>query len=657
MRLLELLLGRPLRSDEEAVERIGVLTAIPVLGLDALASASYGPEAALTVLLPLGATATIWVRPITLAIVAVLTVVALSYAQTIPAYPNGGGSFTVAKENLGRTPGLLAAAALCTDYVLNVAVAISAGIGAICSAEPRLLPYTLPLCLGVLALLTIVNLRGVRESGLAFLLPTYLFVASLLFTFGLGAWKVVLAHGHPTPVVPPPRLPQAAAAASLWLLLRAFASGCTALTASTPVSAVPIFREPKVHRARRTLAAITAILMVLLLGISLLSQAYGIGATEPGKPGYQSVISQIVGAVTGRGWFYFVTMGAVFSVLTLSANTSFADFPRVCRLLALDEYLPPGFAHRGRRLVYSRGILSLAGIAAALLIAFGGITDRLIPLFAVGAFLAFTMSQLGMVMHWRRTGGPGARRSLVMNAAGALATSLTLVIIVASKFTEGAWLTVIAIPLLVAAFSYIRHYYDRLWGELGDPSPLDFSHLARPIVVVPLLRLDRVARKGLRLALSLTDDVRAVQVLTEEMMVEDLRSRWPDLVERPARAAGLRPPQLVVIPSEYRELFGPFLNYLRGLSAIEPERPIAVLVPELVRRRWYHFFLESRATILKALLLLEGGPQITVIDCPWYLQDDLDDRLVTRPPRLRTGRAGRAVRAAPAPRSSARAPS
>ncbi|HEX9575761.1 MAG TPA: APC family permease [Myxococcales bacterium] len=503
-----------------------------------------------------------------------------------------------------------------------------------------------------------VNLRGVRESGLAFLLPTYLFVASLLFTFGLGAWKVVLAHGHPTPVVPPPRLPQAAAAASLWLLLRAFASGCTALTGVEAVSnAVPIFREPKVHRARRTLAAITAILMVLLLGISLLSQAYGIGATEPGKPGYQSVISQIVGAVTGRGWFYFVTMGAVFSVLTLSANTSFADFPRVCRLLALDEYLPPGFAHRGRRLVYSRGILSLAGIAAALLIAFGGITDRLIPLFAVGAFLAFTMSQLGMVMHWRRTGGPGARRSLVMNAAGALATSLTLVIIVASKFTEGAWLTVIAIPLLVAAFSYIRHYYDRLWGELGDPSPLDFSHLARPIVVVPLLRLDRVARKGLRLALSLTDDVRAVQVLTEEMMVEDLRSRWPDLVERPARAAGLRPPQLVVIPSEYRELFGPFLNYLRGLSAIEPEGPIAVLVPELVRRRWYHFFLESRATILKALLLLEGGPQITVIDCPWYLRDDLDDRLVTRPPRLRTGRAGRAVRAAPAPRSSGRAPS
>jgi len=664
MRLLELLLGRPLRSDEEAVERIGVLTAIPVLGLDALASASYGPEAALTVLLPLGVTATIWIRPITLAIVGVLAVVALSYAQTIPAYPNGGGSFTVAKENLGRKPGLLAAAALCTDYVLNVAVAISAGIGAIASAEPRLLPHTLPLCLGVLALLMIVNLRGVRESGLAFLAPTYLFVASLLFTLGLGAWKTVLADGHPTPVVPPPRLPPVAAAASLWLLARAFASGSTALTGVEAVSnAVPIFREPKVHRARRTLGAMTAILMVLLLGISLLSQAYGIGATEPGKPGYQSVISQMVGAVTGRGWFYFLTMGAVFSVLTLSANTSFADFPRVCRLLALDEYLPPGFAHRGRRLVYSRGIVALAVIAAALLIGFGGITDRLIPLFAVGAFLAFTMSQLGMVMHWRRTGGPGARRSLILNAAGALATSVTLVVIIVSKFTEGAWLTVVVIPLLVAGFSYIRRYYDRVWGELGDPSPLDLSNLARPIVVVPLLRLDRVARKGLRFALSLTDDVRAVQVLTEDMMIEDLRSRWPDLVERPARAAGLRPPQLVVIPSEYREFFGPFLDYLRGLSAIEPDRPISVLVPELVRRRWYHFFLESRATILKALVLLEGGPQISVIDCPWYLQDDLVGELVGRPARFRTGRAASARRAAPsrpaaaAPRSSGPAPS
>jgi amino acid transporter len=633
VRLLELLLGRPLRSDEEDVERIGVLTGIPVLGLDALASASYGPEAALTVLLPLAGAATVWIRPITLAIVALLAVVALSYAQTIPAYPNGGGSFTVSKQRLGRRPGLLAAAALCTDYVLNVAVGISAGIGAIASAVPALLPYTLPLCMGVLLLLTLVNLRGVRESGLVFLVPTCLFVVMLLLTVGLGLWSAVAAHGHPTPLVPPRPRPPGMAAPSLWLLLRAFASGCTALTGVEAVSnAVPIFREPKVRRARRTLATIVAILIVLLLGISGIAHAYGIGATEPGEPGYQSVISQIVGAVAGRSGFYFVTMAAVFSVLTLSANTSFADFPRVCRLLALDEYLPPGFAHRGRRLVYSRGIVALALLAGALLVAFHGITDRLIPLFAIGAFLAFTLSQLGMVWHWRRAGGPGSRRSLLLSAAGTLATSVALVIIIVSKFTEGAWLTVIVIPTLVLGFLAIRRYYDRLWGELADPSPLDASRLARPIVVVPLLRLDRVARKGLRLALSLSDHVRAVQVLTEEMATEDLRGRWPELVERPVRSAGLEPPELVVIPSVYREFYRPLLDHLRRLSAAEPDRPIAVLVPELVRRHWYQLFLDSRATILKALLLLEGGPRITVIDCPWYVEDELPGS--SRPARV-----------------------
>jgi hypothetical protein len=245
-----------------------------------------------------------------------------------------------------------------------------------------------------------------------------------------------------------------------------------------------------------------------------------------------------------------------------------------------------------------------------------------------------------------------------MNATGAAATTVTLGVIVVSKFTEGAWLTVIVIPLLVLGFKSIRRYYDRLWGELGDSSPLDLSQIARPVVLVPLFRWDRVARKALRFALSLSDDVRAVQVLTEDMMIQDLRGQWPELVERPARAAGLQPPQLVVVPSEYREFFGPFLDYVRAVAAVEPDRPIAVLVPELVRGRWYHFFLESRATLLKALLLLEGGPQISVIDCPWYLQEDLDGRLVSRPRRLTAGRAAAAGRrASPAPRSSGRAPS
>ncbi|MFL5279137.1 MAG: APC family permease [Myxococcales bacterium] len=634
MRLVHFLFGRPLRSDEQDAERIGVVPAVPVLGLDALASASYGPEAALTVLIPLGAGALGFIGPITAAISVVLLLVAISYGQTIPAYPNGGGSFTVAKENLGENAGLLAATALCIDYVLNTAVAISAGVGAVASVEPRLLPWTLPLCLGVLVALTVVNLRGLREAGLVFVAPTYLFVGCLLATVAIGAWKTFAAHGHPHPMAAPPQLSAAAEPAGLWIVARAFASGCTALTGVEAVSnAVPIFRKPKVRNARRTLAAIAGILMVLIAGIAFLAHAYGIGATEPGRPGYQSVISQLVAAVAGRGAFYYLTMGSVFAVLALSANTSFADFPRVCRLLALDDYLPDGFARRGRRLVYSRGIVTLAVLAAVLLVAFRGITDRLIPLFAVGAFLSFSMSQLGMVLHWKRQGNS---RSLLLNLLGAAATLATLIVIVVSKFAEGAWLTVLVIPAVLFAFWRVRRAAQRVSAERVDSTPLDLSALARPIVVVPAQRLDRVARKGLRMALTLSDDVRVVQVIGEETKADDLTGSWEAQVADPARKAGLPTPKLVVISSAYRQFFGPLLDYLRRLSAAEPERPIAVLVPELVRRRWYHFFVRSRATLLKALLLFEGGPQITIINTPWYLSDELEGAVISRPrPRWR----------------------
>ncbi len=431
MSLKELLVGRALRSEAEQAEQIGPLAGVPVLGLDALASASYGPEAALTVLLGLGVAASSYIGEVALAIVVVLLLVFISYRQTIAAYPHGGGSFTVAKENLGPRAGLLAATALAIDYVLNVAVAISAGVGALVSAVPWLLPHTLSLCLVVLVGLTLVNLRGIRTAGLLFLLPTYLFVGCLGLTFVVGVAKTFLAGGHPVPPVPLPDAPATPAGAMPWLLLRAFASGCTALTGVEAVSnAVPIFRPPGVPNARRTLAAIVLILAAFVAGIGFLAGRYGIHATPPGEAGYQSVVSQLVAAVMGRGAFYFVTMGAVLAVLMLSANTSFADFPRVCRVLAEDEYLPAEFAHRGSRLVYSAGIVLLSVLAGGLLVAFGGITDRLIPLFAVGAFLAFTLSQLGMVAHWRRLGGPHARRSLALNTLGALATGVTLVIVV-----------------------------------------------------------------------------------------------------------------------------------------------------------------------------------------------------------------------------------
>ena len=351
--LRDLLFGSPLASDQEGEQRVGFVVGIPMLGLDALSSAAYGPEAAMTLLIPLGALSVHFVGPITAIIVLLLLIVYFSYLQTIGAYPGGGGSYTVASRNLGAFPGQLAAAALLLDYVLVVAVGISAGIGALVSAVPSLQPHTLLLCLAVLALIATVNLRGVRESGLAFVVPTYLFVACLGAVLAIGLVKTWLSGGHPAPVVAPPVLPAATSAASVWLLLRAFASGCTAMTGVEAVSnGITAFREPAVKNARRALTGIIGVLVVLLAGIAYLASAYHIGATEPGVAGYQSVLSLLVAAVAGRGWFYYVTMAGILAVLALSANTGFADFPRLCTLLAREGYLPRIFASRGRRLVY-----------------------------------------------------------------------------------------------------------------------------------------------------------------------------------------------------------------------------------------------------------------------------------------------------------------
>ena len=621
MSIFELLFGKRLRSEEEQREQLSTVSAIPAVGLDALASAAYGPEAALTVLL-LGHLGSAYILPITGSIIFLLFLVALSYRQTIPAYPNGGGSFTVAKENLGLLPGLLAGTSLCIDYVLNVAVAISAGVGALVSAAPPLQPYTLHFCLGILLLLTALNLRGVRSAGMMLLLPTYLFIFCLGLAIVLGTVKLFAAHGRPVPVQPLPVIPATGAhAAGIWLLLRAFASGCTALTGIEAISnAVPIFREPSTVRAKRTLTLILAILGCLLAGIAGMVQAYGITATPPGKPGYQNVLSQILSAVAGRGLLYYTSISSIFAVLLLSANTSFTGFPGVCRLLALDDFLPAEFAHRGRRLVYSTGIVALAVLSAILLVAFGGVTDRLIPLFAVGAFSAFTLSQLGMVFHWKRSGGKHALHSMVLNGIGAVATGATLIIIAAAKFTQGAWLTIVVMPLSLVAFFRIRRYNQAIEQEVEEgPGPLDVQDLPPPIVVVPLKRLNRVTRKALRFAVSFGVDVYAVQVVAEEAHTEDLARMWRTLVEEPARRSGCTVPKLVIVKSPYREFFGPLIEHINKLSARSPQRPIAVVIPELVEKRWYNFLFRHRATLLKELLLLHGGPQILVISAPWYL--------------------------------------
>jgi amino acid transporter len=619
MSLRSFIFGKPLRTEAEAEERIGVGTGIPVLGLDALASASYGPEAALTVLLVAGPAGSQAILPVIGCVLGLLLVVFFSYRQTIAAYPNGGGSFTVVNDNLGAAAGTVAAAALATDYVINAAVAISAGVGALVSAVPALFPHTLYLCLGVLGFLTIVNLRGIRSAGLLFMVPTYAFALTLLITIVAGLWRI--GAGQPAPAQAAAAVPLTVGGSGIgvWLLLRAFASGCTAMTGVEAVSnGVPLFRQPSTVLAARTLTAIVALLTVLIGGLAILVRAYDVMATAPGEPGYQSVISQVVAAVSGRGAFYYVTMTSVLTVLALSANTSFADFPRVCRVLAAEHYLPPELARRGSRLVFTSGILLLALLAAGLLVAFGGVTDRLIPLFAVGALLAFSMSQFAMVAHWRAHRQPRWRMRLLINAVGGAATTTALGIVIVSKFTHGAWMTAVVIPALVLLFRGFKGYNDGVAGLTRADGPLDVSNLTAPIVVIPLRRLDHVGRKALRFALTLTNDVHVVQVLADELDTDDIAQRWDELVAEPVRRAGHPPPRLSVLRSPYRRFYQRLLVWLSELCTAQPDRHVIVLIPELVHRRWYQFVVSYRTMRLKAELLLKGGPHVSVMSTPWY---------------------------------------
>src|SRR5438132_2423801 len=622
MSLADLLFGKPLASAELRAERVGPRAGIAVFGLDALSSAAYGPEAALTLLIPLGAAGIAYILPLSASIIVLLAILNFSYRQTIEAYPTGGGSYTVARENLGPLPGLLAAAALMIDYTLVAAVGISAGVGALVSAVPRLQPHTLGLCLSILVFITIVNLRGVRQVGSAFIVPTYLFVGSLPGAIALGVFKALAGGGHPAPVAAPPALHPQAAALSTWLLLQSFSNGCTAMTGVEAVSnGVRSFREPVSKTAQRTLTAIITILAVLLAGIAYLVRAYRIGATDPGAPGYESVLSQLVGAVAGRNAFYYIAMVSILLVLALSANTAFADFPRVCRAVAQDGYLPHSFAERGRRLVYSYGIYVLAGLCAFLLILFGGVTDRLIPLYAVGAFLAFTLSQTGMVMHWQRAGGRKSRPSMLVNGLGAVATALTVAVVVVAKFAAGAWVTVVLIPAMIVLMVSVRRHYDRVAAETASSTPLDVSLLRPPLVVVPMRGWDKVAQKGLRYALNMSPEVHVVHIDIGED-TEHLRRKWSALVEAPTKRAGLATPRLVVLTSPYRDVITPILEYVLDLERRHPDRQVAVLIPEMVEPHWYHYFLHNqRGQWLKALLLLKGNQRINVISVPWYLNE------------------------------------
>jgi len=617
---INLLFGRPLATSEERAEHIGPMAGIPVFGLDALSSAAYGPEAALTLLIPLGLLGVKYIVPVSTAIVILLVIVYFSYRQTIEAYPRGGGSYTVASQNLGEGAGLLAAAALMIDYILTASVGISAGVGALISAMPSLQPHTLELCLLVLAILTIVNMRGVHDTGVVFMIPTYLFTGTLLVVIAVGGWQVVHAAGHPTPVSPLPALPPVSAAVSLWLILKVFSSGCTAMTGVEAVSnGVMAFREPTRKNAKLTLTIIIALLAILLLGIALLCRAYGIGATEPGTSGYESVLSMLTRAVMGHGWFYYLTIASVLLVLALSANTAFADFPRLTRAIALDDYMPHIFLIRGRRLLYSWGIYVLVALTALLLIIFGGVTDRLIPLYAIGAFMAFTLSQAGMVMHWKRHGGPPTR--ILVNGVGAVATGITTVVVLVAKFAEGAWITALLVVVMILFMRTVNRHYARVNREIDLDRPFIPAEILEPIVVVPVDRWSRISEKALSFALSMSCDIRCVHVQTSEGP-DPFCDDWEKDIVAPLQAAGKCVPKLVTLKSPYRYVLHPIVEYVLNVERERETCKVCVLVPELVVRHWWQGLLHNRRSdLLKVMLLLRGNRRIVVINIPWYLEN------------------------------------
>ncbi len=623
MSLADTLFGRPLATSEERAEHIGVAAGIPIFGLDALTSAAYGPETALSLLIPLGIAGVAHLIPIVTVVLILLGIVFFSYRQTIAAYPTGGGSYTVATENLGTGAGLVAAAALMIDYILTAAVGITAGVGAVVSDQQWLQPHMLMLCLIVLAFLALVNMRGVKDTGAAFILPTFLFVGTVLTTVAFGVFRVFAAGGHPVARAEMPHaLPATITYLGVWLALKSFSNGCAAMTGVEAVSnGVMAFRDPRVKNAQMALTVIMSTLVVMLFGTAWLAKQYGIMAMEPTDPNYQSLLSLIVMAVFGRSWFFHFTMWSIFLALTLSANTAFADFPRVTRAVALNDFLPHVFVLRGRRLLYSYGIYALTFLTAVILIKFSGNIDNIISLYAIGAFLAFTLSQAGMVVHWKKQGNKHKGRlwHMFVNGTGAVATGVTTLIVLAAKFTSGAWMVALLVPMLIVLMVVIKKHYRRVNGEVVEMSPLNLTNMQQPLVVIPMARWDRMTEKALRFALLLSKEIKVVNVIGADGE-ETLDAVWDANVLKPIRAQGLHEPELVTLHSNIRLVINPLMDYILELEQQNPDRKITVLLPELVVRHWWEYFLHNqRVQMLKLLLLLKGKQRIIVVNIPWYL--------------------------------------
>ncbi|NGN64049.1 APC family permease [Streptomyces sp. A7024] len=551
--------------------RLTSLQGLAALSLDAMASIAYGPEAIVLVLAAAGAHGLGFTLPVTLAIAGLLAVLVASYRQVIAAFPGGGGSYGVARAHLGRRTSLVAAASLILDYVLNVAVSVTAGVAALTSAFPALYGDRVWLCLGVLVLVTAVNLRGIVDSAKAFLLPTAVFVGSILtlITVGLfrdGPVSEASAAGHAS------ALGDDATTVGALLLLKAFASGCSALTGVEAVAnAVPSFRSPAPKRAQRTEVALGALLGVMLIGLSVLIGRFHLQPVEG-----VTVLAQLADASLGHNWGFYVVQFATVVLLALAANTSFGGLPVLMSLLARDNYLPHAFALKADRQVHRHGVLALAAVSAALLLFSGGDVNTLVPLFAIGVFVGFTICQVGMVVHWRAERGPRWRAKAALNGFGALLTGVSAVVVTATKFTAGAWLIVLALPLLVLAFGRVHAAYDRIGRGLGLGRIPDCPHRDRSLVLVPVAGLSRLTSEALTAAGSLGDEVLAVTVTHDEepdrLAAQALRRDWE------LWSPGV---DLVELPSATRAVGRPIAAYARHLSAGDPALRVTVLIPEV----------------------------------------------------------------------------
>jgi amino acid transporter len=600
-----LVLGSPIPTAQEAGERLGKIPALAIFSSDALSSVAYATEEIMKVLILVSAGALALTVPVSLVIMALLAIVVVSYRQTIRAYPSGGGSYIVASDNLGTLPGLTAAASLMLDYILTVAVSVAAGVAAITSLAPELVPYTVPMAVGAVVLITVANLRGLRESGALFAVPTYLFVGLILALVGVGL--VRLATGGLAYTPPESALGPGSHSLGIFLLLSAFAQGCTAMTGTEAISnGVTAFKAPEARNARTTMLWMGLLLGGMFLGLSFLATHLGIlPASE------ETVLSQLGRTVFGTGPVWWLLQLVTALILVLAANTSFAGFPRLAAILARDRFLPRVFRFRGSRLAFTTGIVSLAVLASLLLVVFQGSVDLLIPLYAVGVFASFTLSQAGMVVHWRRERGPSWRRSAAINGLGAVATGIVTLVIAATKFVHGAWLVLVLIPLLIGLFWAIRRHYARLEAAGSPELPLDPSAI-HTRAVVPVANLGLPARQALAFAQALASDgaVTAVHVTDNPERAEQLRASWAACPHGDA--------ELVVIESPYRTLEGPLLAYIDAVHASHPDETLVVLLPEYVPGHWWEHLLHNQTALrLKASLLFHPG--VIVANVPYHL--------------------------------------